>query len=97
MTSKLYNYLNTLHPFNKLLDEVNERYCGKTTCKARLLEILHYLNDTPVPACHTLQLVKSLPFFNTILLTKVIPFGWTPLPHDIKFLSQKGKDLYISF
>ena len=39
LTSKPYNYLTTLHSF-KLLDEVNERYYGKTTCNARLLEIL---------------------------------------------------------
>ena len=39
LTSNPYNYLTTLHPF-KFLGEVNERYCGKTTCKARLLEIL---------------------------------------------------------
>ena len=39
LTSKPYIYLTTLQPF-KLLDEVNEQYYGKTTCKVRLLEIL---------------------------------------------------------
>ena len=34
LTSKPYNYLTTPHSF-KLLDEVNERYYGKTTCKGR--------------------------------------------------------------